>query len=185
MTVRSRAARTAVAAALAAATLTVAAPAQAASVTLTDPADATGSLSDIREVTVRHTLTRLAFSIGFTDLRPTSEAGPSSVQIFVDTNPLKKGPEYVLGSGLQSGTDYQLARIRGWGGAVGNPMSCPHRVRLGFATDQLRGWIARRCLKAPARVRLAVRMTDFYDGSHPVTDWLKGPRKWTRWLAAG
>jgi len=183
MTARSRAARIALVAAVATATLTVTAPAHADSVTLTDPADATASLSDIRKVAVGHTAARVTFRVRFTDLRRTSEAGPSGVQLYVDTNGARKGPEHVLGSGLQSGTDYQLARVRGWSGAAGNPMSCAHRVRLDFAADVLRGWIARRCLGAPAQVRLAVRMTDHFDGSHPVTDWLKGPRKWTRWLA--
>jgi hypothetical protein len=185
MTIRSRAARITTASVLAAAALTVAGPAHADDVTLADPVDTAGSLSDIREVTVRHTAGRLAFDIGFTDLRRTSEAGPSGVQLYVDTDRATRGPEYVLGSGLQAGTDYQLVRVAGWGGATGNPLACAHRVRLDFADNELRGWIARRCLRVPEEVRVAVKMTDNFDGSHPLTDWLKGPRKWTRWLAAG
>jgi len=184
MTARPRAVLVAAVAALVTATL-YAAPAYADDVTLTDPADATGSLSDIRKVTVRHNVARLTFKIRFTDLRPASDAGPSSAQIYVDTDSSRNGPEFVLGTGLQSGTDYQLARVRGWDGGVGHPSSCPHRLRLDFAANQLRGWIARRCVQTPERLRVAIEMNDNYDGSHPITDWLKGPHKWTRWLAAG
>jgi hypothetical protein len=190
MTVRSRATRITtasalIAAVLAAAVLSVAGPARADDVTLTDPADASGSLSDIREVTVRHAAARLRVGIGFTELRPTSEAGPSGVSIYVDTDRSRRGPEYLLASGLQSGTDYQLVRTRGWGDTIGDPLSCAHRVRLDFAANRLRGWIARRCLRFPEQVRVAVRMTDNFDASHPITDWLKGPRRWTRALGVG
>ena len=165
--------------------LALAAPASAERVSLNDPADATASLSDIRKVTVRHTDHRVYVRVKFTDLRPTSSAGPSSASIFYDTRRARRGPEKRLGTGLQSGTDYQLVRMRGWRGPVGGPSSCAHRVRLDFDRNVLTSWVARRCLGNPATVRVGVQMVDQWDGSHPVTDWLKGPRKWTRELAAG
>ncbi len=33
-------------------------------------------------------------------------------------------------------------------------------------------------------MRVGAKMTDFYDGSHPVVDWLEGPRHWTSWLGS-
>ena len=165
-------------------TLLLAAPASAERVSLDDPADTTASLSDIRNVTVRHTDHRVYVKVRFTDLQPTSEGGPSSAAIFYDTRRARRGPEKRLATGLQSGTDYQLVRMRRWR-AVGDASSCAHRLRLDFDRNVLTSWVARRCLGNPDTVRVGVQMVDQFDGSHPVTDWLKGPRKWTRELAAG
>lgn len=187
MTIRNRAFRLATAALGAAlgVTLALAAPAAAQRVSLDDGADTTATLSDIRTVTVRHTDHRVYVKVAFTDLQPTSEGGLSSASIFYDTTRARRGPERRLATGLQSGSDYQLVRMRGWRGAVGDASSCAHRVRLNFERNTLTSWVARRCLGNPASVRVGVQMIDQFDGSHPVTDWLKGPRKWTRWLSAG
>ncbi len=69
--------------------------------------------------------------MGFTDLRKKSEAGSSSIAIFIDTRKARKGPEFRLGSGLQYGTDYQLVRVKKWK-VVGEPMSCAHDLRPGL-----------------------------------------------------
>lgn len=178
------AARTTLATALVAGALAAASPASAESVTLADPADATASLSDIREVTVRHTTTRVHVKVEFTALEKTSEFGPSGLTIYVDTDRETLGPEARIDTGLQAGTDYQLSRANGWKGVQGDPSSCAHRLRIDFEAATVKGWVARRCLKAPDAVRVAVRMVDLYDGSHPVTDWLKGTRKFTRWVSS-
>ena len=186
MTIRTRAFRAAsvtVGAALGV-TLALAAPASAERVSLDDGADTVGTLSDIRVVTVRHTNARVYVKVGFTDLQPTSEAGPSGASIFFDSRLTRRGPERRLATGLQSGSDYQLVRMQQWR-AVGDALTCPHRVRLDFDRNILKGWVARRCLGRPDQVRVGVQMVDEFDGSHPITDWLKGPRKWTRRLSAG
>ncbi|MDF1603169.1 hypothetical protein [Nocardioides sp. YIM 152315] len=157
------------------------APAGAAEATYDDPADATASLTDIRRVDIAHTTTKLRVVVGFTDLRRRSEAGPSGLTILIDTDKERRGAELGLSTGLQKGTDYQLMRIRR-GRPVGEPLTCPHRVRLGFAGDRLTFDVSRTCLEEPARVRLRVKMRDEFDSSHPVVDWLRRPNSWTRWV---
>lgn len=183
MTIGSRSTRLLTAAALAAATVAVAAPAHAESTTVKDGADATASLHDIRKVRVGHGSDRLKVRMGFTDLRKKSDAGPASIAIFIDTRKARKGPEFRLGSGLQSGTDYQLMRVKDWK-IVGEPLTCEHDLELDFADDRLVFTAARPCLGSPDEIRIGAKMTDQYDGSHPVVDWLEGPRHWTPWLGS-
>jgi hypothetical protein len=183
---RSLTTRLAVAAAGAGLAITavgVAAPAYAERAKIKDPADASASLTDIRRVVVDHGPKALRVKVGFTDLRAKSDGGGSSLAIFLDTDDSKAGPEFKLGSGLQRGTDYQLLRVRKWK-VAGAPLTCGHHVGLDFDADVLRFRAARPCLGDPSTVRVAVKMTDMYDASHPVTDWLKGPRKFTRWIAS-
>ncbi|MDO9498093.1 MAG: hypothetical protein Q7J48_20485 [Nocardioides sp.] len=178
-------ARTAALAATAVLTLGVAGPAFAETTSQSDPADVGGaSLTDIRKVTLNHGTEQVITKVRFTDLKPTSEAGPSGMTIYFDTRPGRKGPEYRLDTGLQSGTDYQLSRIKGWT-APGEPLSCDHSLKLGWATDVATLRVARECLGNPAKVRVGVKMVDLYDGSHPVTDWLGNPRSFTSWVTKG
>lgn len=161
----------------------VALPAAAERASYPDPADMGGaSLNDIRRVTVDHSDTRVAVRTAVTDLRRRSEGGSAGLTIRIDTR-RAAGPEFRLTTGLYSGTDYQLVRVRG-GEQVGEPLSCEHSVRLGFAQDVVRFAAASTCLGSPSRVRVSVKMTDLYDGSHPVTDWLGEPGSWTGWLSA-
>jgi hypothetical protein len=189
MTLRTRArplriaGRLAVASALAVTTVGVMAPAFAERTAVKDPADATASLTDIRKVVADHGPKRVLVKVRFTDLQPTSDGGPSSIGIFLDTDGTRRGPEFMLGSGLQQGTDYQLVRMRKWK-LVGEALSCAHKVALDYEADVLRFRASRPCLDDPEQVRVAVKMTDLYDASHPVVDWLKGRREFTGWLAS-
>ncbi len=161
------------------------APASAERASYADPDEDSGySLNDLRRVAVNHDADRFSVRVKVVDLRRRSEAGPAGLTIRIDTRSGRSGPEYRLTTGLYSGTDYQLMRVRG-GKAVGDPLSCDHTVRLGFAADVVRFSADRACLGTPARARVSVKMTDLYDGSHPVTDWLGAPGSWTSWLAAG
>lgn len=164
--------------------LAVAAPASAERGSFPDPADAQASLTDIREVRVAHGPPRVTVTVRFTDLRAESEAGPAGLTVFLDAIPARQGPELAVTTGLQAGTDFQLVRVRRWR-LVGEPLTCAHSVRLRPARDFARVRVARTCLGDPARVRVAVRMADEYDGSHPVTDWFRGPRRFTPWLRSG
>lgn len=158
-------------------------PAHAETASYDDPADATVSLTDIRTVDVDHGAAKVRVVVGFTDLRRSTTDGPSGLMIALDTDPASRGPEYHLTTGLQEGTDYQLLRVR-HGRVVGEPLSCQHRVRLGFPGDRMVFRAARSCFKDPDRVRIAVKMRDESDGSHPVVDWLGAPRSFTGWLAS-
>ena len=161
------------------------APASAEQASYADPADMGGaSLNDLRRVAVNHDTDRFSVRVKVVDLRRRSEAGPAGLTIRIDTRSGRSGPEYRLTTGLYSGTDYQLMRVRD-GKAVGEPLTWDHTVRLGFATDVVRFSADRSCLDTPDRARVSVKMTDLYDGSHPVTDWLGEPGSWTSWLAAG
>jgi hypothetical protein len=160
------------------------APAAAERGAYADPADMGGaSLNDLRMVTVDHGSIRTTVRVRVTDLRRHSEAGPAGLTLRLDTRRDVPGPEYRLTTGLYDGTDYQLMKVEDHR-VVGQPMTCDHRVHLGFVRDVVRFRAANRCLVTPHRIRVSVKMTDEFDGSHPVTDWLGAPRSWTDWLRA-
>jgi hypothetical protein len=160
-------------------------PASAERLGLDDPADVGGaSLSDILVVTAVHPPKKVVVRVDFAELEPTSDAGPSSLAVFVDTDPAAKGPEFRVGMGLQAGTDYQLVRMEDWK-PVGEALSCSHVVGINFDTNRVRTRISRACLGNPDKVRIGVKMTDLYDASHPVVDWLGKPRYLSIPLASG
>lgn len=157
--------------------------ANAQATTVRDGADATGSLSDIHTVTAKHGPNKVKVKVHFADLRRVNDS-TSSATIFLDTSAKRPGPEFRVSTGLEEGTDYQLMRVRNWK-TVGNPMSCAHKLRLKYAKDNLVFWVNRGCLGSPAKARVGVKMVDPTDGSHVITDWMKGKRQFTRWLAKG
>lgn len=161
--------------------LTLAAPAHAERGVYDDPADASASLTDIRRVTFSHGPRTVFVKVRFADLRARSDAGSASLAVYLDADRGRRGPETVLLTGLQYGTDYQLVGMRRWR-TVGEPLDCAHRVALRPAQDVAKVWVSRDCLDDPAEVRVGVRMVDQYDASHPVTDWFQGERRFTPWL---
>jgi hypothetical protein len=162
----------------------LAAPASAASTTYVDGADASASLNDILRVRAHHGAERVKVVVTFDDLRKRSSGGPAGIAVFLDTKQGRKGPEFRLDSGLQSGTDYTLHRAKNWK-PVGDPKTCRHDVDLMFTKDKLVFTSTRACIGTPARLRVGAKMTDFFDASHPVHDWMKGPRRWTSTIASG
>jgi hypothetical protein len=173
--------RAAAAAALLTATLGLAGAAAAQTMTVIDGADATASLSDIRRVTVAHRTSDVGVRITFTDLRGDSAAG---LRINIDTDGSLPGPEFALVSGLGSGTDYQLFRVTDWR-IHGAPKTCSNIATIDWSTDVFGLHVARSCIGSPAEVRVGVRMTDNYDASHPITDWMLGTRRFTGWMVRG
>jgi hypothetical protein len=162
----------------------LAAPASAASTSFFDGPDASGSLNEILRVSVNHGAGQAKVVVTFADLRKRSEGGPASIVIFLDTKQGRKGPEFRLDSGLQNGTDFQLRRAKNWK-PVGEPKTCDHHVDLQFAKDKLVFTTARDCIGTPDTLRVGARMTDLFDASHPIHDWMKGPRRWTDTVASG
>ncbi len=171
---------------LAGALLAVApAPASADRLGLDDPADVGGaSLSDILAVSANHGARKVNVRVEFAELEPDSDAGPASLSIFLDTDPATKGPDFRIGTGLQEGTDFQLVRMKNWK-AIGGALACQHDVRLNFDGNRVRARVDRACLGNPDTVRIGVKMTDLYDGSHPVVDWLGKRRYLSLPLASG
>ncbi|WP_067441818.1 hypothetical protein [Nocardioides jensenii] len=158
--------------------------ANAESTAVNDGADATASLSDIHRVTANHAVSRLGVIVTFDDLRRHNTGGSSGATIYLDTKPARTGPEFALFTGLEDGTDYQLMRMRNWR-PFGEPKACDHTVGLNYTADTARFSVARSCIGLPAKVRVGVRMVDHHDGSHVITDWMTGPRRYTSWLARG
>ncbi len=164
------------------ATGALAAPASAQRVTIVDGPDTSGSLGDILNVRINHAARRVIVRTELADLRATSEEGPSGLNIWLDTDPSTTGPDFVFRTGLQAGQDFTLQRSNGFR-PTGDPLTCDHRVVFDRAADTVRLSIARPCLGRPEKVRIAERMRDEFDGSHPLTDWLKGTKHLTRWVA--
>ena len=149
-----------------------------------DPQDAGGAYQDIRWVQAKHATTHVSVTVSFTDLPPESTGGPSSLALYVDTDPGAKGPEYRLATGLEEGSDYQLVRYEDWA-PVGDPLSCKHSVVLDHDQAKVYASIARKCLGKPVKVRIGAKMTSNWNPEHPTVDWMKKPRGFTEWLARG
>lgn len=180
---KHRLAATVAAAATAAVVLMPTTSAHAETTRVDDGADATGSLTDIHTVKVRHGVNQVKVRATFADLRKHSDAD-SGAAVFIDTRSAHKGPEFALVTGLEYGTDYQLVKVRNWK-MVGGPPNCDHVVRLNYKTDVMKFRAARSCFANPAKVRVGMRMDDRTDGSHVITDWMTGPRRFTTWLSRG
>ena len=162
-------------------TAALAMPAHAGGYSIDDPADATASLSDIYGLQARHGTKTLLVKVAFNELLPDSAAG---VAVFIDTDRRRKGPEFVLNSGLGGGTDYVLTRATGWRGS-GGPVDCDYDAQPKWSKDVFRTVIARDCLGDPTTVRVSVKMIDQADGSHPVVDWAPARHRWGLAIASG
>ena len=172
-----------IAAAALAATM-IAPPAHAEYYSVVDPPDATASLTDVLNVRVRHGADEVNVVVSFADLRRSSAAAAS---VFFDTVKSRRGPEYVLTSGLGDGTDYVLREAVRWRGR-GEPVDCDYRARPKWARDTFRTVLSRACFGDPEEIeeiRASVKMGDLTDGSHPVIDWAPGRRQWSSWLGRG
>ncbi len=154
--------------------------ASAATAVVKDGADATASLTDVLRMKVRHGQHRVVVRTKHTNLKRRNAAGAS---IYLDTEPERSGPEFVVDLGLGRGTDYQLTKVRAWK-RVGDPRVCAFTVELDPAADTVKVKLPRTCLRTPEEVRVSLKMRDEADGSHPVTDWVPGRRAWTSWLGA-
>lgn len=162
---------------------TLAGPSYADSMSTPDAADA-ASPFDLTKVAANHGSSRLVTNVVVADLDLEGDAGPASMSLFVDTDPSARGPEFRLAVGLDAGSDYQLVRMRSWR-PVGNPLTCGHRVSLQPAHTRVVFRIDNDCVGKPDSLRVGVKMVDHHDASHPVVDWFKGVRAWTRWLDRG
>ena len=160
----------------------VAAPAHAEYYATSDPADAKGSLTDIRAVRAKHGQANVVVRVRFEELTRSSRA---AVSIFIDTDRSRRGPEYVLSSGLGDGTDYVLTEANGWRGSD-QRVDCDYEARLWWGIkDAFRVRMSRECLGEPSIVRVSVKMGDQAGGSRPVVDWSPERRRWSLPLASG
>lgn len=153
--------------------------AHATTQTVQDAAETSESRTDILSTTVRHSRSRVVVRVRFDDLRRRNRAGLST---YVDVDRDRRGPEYVLNTGLAAGTDYRLSRVRRWQ-ATGDPLQCEHSLRLRWVDDVAVVRVSRECLRDPSSVRVSVLMTDLYDGVNAVVDWSPATRRFGTWLA--
>lgn len=161
--------------------LAVTPPAHAQSLALDDGADAWPSPTDIRKVRVGHGTENVKVRTTFPDLM---KNGHATLTVFIDTDVDRRGPEYGVVLPLFSGSDYVLRRMRKWK-PVGKPVDCDYRGRFAWKKDFVRVRFDRDCFHDADQVRVGLKMRDHFDASHPIIDWLKGHRRWTRWLATG
>jgi len=145
-----------------------------------DGADAP-SLTDIRKVRVDHGDEQLKVRVHFPDLRKKAEAG---LNVYIDRNAQRRGPEFGLATPLFSGSDYALLRMNRWQ-FTGNRVECDYDVKLKWQQDMLVFSADRGCFGNPDELRVGMRMRDVADGSHPVTDWMIDRRAFTEWLSSG
>lgn len=158
-----------------------AAPAHAEYYSTSDPADAQASLTDMRALRAKHGQANVVVRVRFRELMRSSSA---ALSIYFDTDKGRKGPEYVLSSGLGDGTDYVLTEADGWQGSE-RRVDCDYEARLWWGVkDAFRVRISRECLDEPGTVRVSVKMVDTA-ASQPVVDWAPGPRRWSLPIASG
>jgi hypothetical protein len=163
------------------ATTMLAPPAHAEYYSIDDPADAKASRTDVYGMRVRHGAEEVNVAVTFADLRRSSLAG---ISIYFDTVKSRRGPEFVLSSGLGDGTDYALTRAWRWR-SRGEHVDCDYLARVKWGVDRFRTLLDRDCFGDPDQIRVSVRMSDHVDSSHPVIDWVPERRRWSLWLGQG
>jgi hypothetical protein len=167
----------------AACVLTIAGPATAATWVGKDAPNDMGYQADIQAVRIVHTTDAVRVKVRHKDL---TRRGVASAEIYFDTNPQRPGPEYLLASALYDHTDYGLFRSRSnWKSSGDMVEDCDVRVRLNFATNTSVFTTSDDCFGDPGRVRVAVRVSTYEDVGTGKEDWLKGKRRFSRWIAQG
>lgn len=168
---------------VAALALTQLAPAHADGIGVSDPRDLDHGV-DLRSVEVQHNPRNIVVTTTHTNLRPSFRSG-SSGAVFLDTDPVDPGPEYVFAGGYFEGTDYQLLHTDGFASSTwGEPVEGSYRMRIDYEAEHVRMRVARAALGDPEVVRVAVRVAGTRsDGSTTAKDWLGAPRSFTEWVA--
>ncbi len=172
------AAATALGAALTVATLVSVPPTAAADTQdFTDPADSNHA-PDLRRITVEHSrrLTVVARHTG------TELSQFTRIHYWIDTRPLNPGPEFYA-LVLPNTDGAVLQRTGTWRQHRGPVVGCRgFRAHADFiANDALRLSVPRRCLGAPPRVRVAIRVQEVY-ASKQFSDWAAGFRQFMPWV---
>jgi hypothetical protein len=171
----------AVALSTAALTLTLAGTAHAEQYGIDDPDDTSHGV-DVLSMTVRNGKSNVNVITVHDDLRRDHRSAAGET-IYIDTDKLDKGPEYVFVGGLFEGTDYILLETEGfshdsWGDPVENG---DYVLRINYKTDQARVRMSRAALGNPGAVRVVVRAA----GPTGDADWVSQKRVFSPWIARG
>lgn len=159
--------------------LTTAVPAGAAVGVVTDPAgDGRTSFTsgDVTKVRVKHGPKALRIAVSHA-----ADSGLADVYRFnIDTRPKVKGPEWVIGTGIEV-EEWRVFRADGWKGVAGEPV-CTDGNDIDWDAERMRLVVPRGCLGSPERVRVNLVTSNDYPGT-PV-DQAPGKKKYGGWVAA-
>jgi hypothetical protein len=184
-----RVAAVAMASALTTSVLAGAASAETATFT-----DAKGDLAhgaDIHRVRVVND-DRVKIRVVHDDLVRSYKSG-SSIAVFIDTDRLRRGPEFVFLGGTFEGADYALLPAKGWKRASNRQVPLrggSYDMRLDYDKDVAALRIDRAVLRNPKAIRVEVKTGGELvpEGGEPATtgkDWLGKPRSFTPWVKRG
>ncbi len=149
-----------------------AAPAVAATAVTPDAAEGAQQADLLKVKTANGAGLRIRLT--FDDLRRSGARYSQGVTVFVDTDASRKGPELAMTGGLNTGTDYQVVRVRRWQLAQ-NPLSCSYRLTLDWRHDVAIARVGDDCLGDHGAVRVGVRVNETHQGKRTV-DWLMARR---------
>lgn len=159
------------------AVLASAVPAAADVRRFTDARDDSSTSVDIRSVLVDNSTA--ARNKVIVVVRQDNVRFGDSIEIFLDTRPGDRGPEYSIGGATAS--EYLLwhrERWKGHGRVV--PFRCGYKLKINEETDRSRAVIHRSCLGHPGKVRVAVKVVR---GFPPTSgDWAPARRTWFDWV---
>jgi hypothetical protein len=129
---------------------------------------------DIHRVSVANEK-RLQVRVKVEDLQP--KAGASAA-LWIDTDKERKGPEFVIGSGLYD-SDWQLSRADGWK-AVGDPLNCDVDQALRYKKDVISWTTGKDCLGTYTAVRVSAETQ-----KRDTNDYSPAKRKFHPWVERG
>lgn len=143
----------------------------AGTLTFTDPAHDIRPGLDVLSVRVSNE-SRVVVTVRHRDLR--RAAGPS-VQVYVDTNRRRLGPEFVVGVDRWEAYLWRVRRWRAYGDA---PLSCAMTAGLDYRREVTRVALSRRCLGYPGPVRVSVEAYS----QRSRHDWAPGYHRFSPWV---
>jgi hypothetical protein len=154
-------------------TLGLVAPAHADVRRFTDPRGDTASSVDIWSVKVDNS-SRHRDKIIVVVQQDSIGAG-DSVEIYLDTRPRDRGPEFSLSGFVAS--EYGMSRMETWRN-YGRLVStrCGYELKIDESTDRSRAVIPRRCVANPGKIRVAVKAERGFEVTS--RDWAKARRTW-------
>jgi hypothetical protein len=146
--------------------------------------DARGDIAqgaDIQAVRVFNSNATLRVNVKHRDLVRSFRSG-SSISVFLDTDPARRGPEFVFTGATFSGGDYALLPARGFRASSDTQVPLhggSYLMRLDYARDIARITIDQVVLGSPAAVRVEVKTGAEGVGQPNEVDWLGTPRSFT------
>lgn len=161
----------------------LAAPASAEVVRVVDGDDSAAEV-DLLRVRLSHGDKQVRVRMVHDDLLRLGQRAGQSVSVFIDTDPEDAGPEFRFVSGLSSGTDYALLRVKGWA-SEGRRVDCNYRFTINWRDDVTVLKMGRGCLGKPETVAVAVKAEQITVKQKRFVDWLGKRRQLTTAVAQG